>query len=59
MGVWAWLGRQLESLRREAGGASPMVSYVERMAAGSPAGPFHGAHDDEQARIVAAAFAEG
>jgi hypothetical protein len=45
----------LENLRREAGGASRMVSYVGRMAAG----PFHGAHDDEQARIVAAGFAEG
>ena len=57
MGAWAWLDRRFEHLRRELGCKSPTVSYVGRPESGSPAGSFHGDHDDDQARIVASAFA--
>ncbi len=56
MGAYAWLDRRVEQVRREAGAALPTMGYVGRAEAGSPAGSFHGAHDDEQARIVADAF---
>ena len=57
MGAWSWLDRRLEAIRRDAGAATPAVAYVGRAEAASPAGSFHGDHDDEQARIVAEAFA--
>ncbi len=57
MGAWSWLDRQVEQVRCDTGAATPRMSYVGRSEAGSPAGSFHGDHDDEQRRIVAAAFA--
>ncbi len=56
MGAWSWLDRRLETVRREAGAASPAVDYVGRPESGSPAGSFHGDHDDEQVRIASEAF---
>ncbi len=59
MGAWSYLDRKLERVRRETGARWPQVTYVGRRESGSPAGCFHGDHDDEQARIVAAAFEGG
>ena len=56
MGAWFYLDRRLEQVRKEAGARALRVNYVGRRESGSPAGSFHGDHDGEQARIVAAAF---
>ena len=56
MGAWSWLDRRIEAVRREAATSVAALSYVGRPEAGSPAGSFHGDHEDEQARIVAQAF---
>ena len=56
MGAWSYLDRRLEEIRVDAGGRVPRLAYVGRSEAGSPAGSFHGDHDDEQARIVTDAF---
>lgn len=56
MGAWCWLDRRVERVRRDAGATLPAMRYVGRAESGSPAGSFHGDHDDEQERIVAAAF---
>lgn len=56
MGAWSYLDRRVEQVRRDAGARIPSMTYVGRAESGSPAGSFHGDHDQEQARIVAAAF---
>jgi 2-oxoglutarate dehydrogenase E1 component len=57
MGAWRWLDRQLEALATEAGCLHPRLDYVGRPASPSPAGSFHGAHDDDQRAILEQAFA--
>jgi 2-oxoglutarate dehydrogenase E1 component len=57
MGAWRWLDRQLETLATEAGCLRPRLHYVGRPASPSPAGSFHGAHDDDQRAILEQAFA--
>ena len=56
MGAWSFLDRQVERGRQQAGARVPQMAYVGRVEAGSPAGCFHGDHEDEQARIVTDAF---
>ncbi|MFC3127347.1 2-oxoglutarate dehydrogenase E1 component [Pseudoroseomonas globiformis] len=57
MGAWRWLDRQLETLTTEAGCVHPRPAYAGRPASASPAGSFHGAHDDDQRAILEQAFA--
>lgn len=55
MRAWSDLDRRIEQTRHNMGCRSAGVAYVGRPEAGSPAGFFHGDHDDEQARNVAIA----
>ena len=57
MGAWRWLDRRLERLGAAAGMEAPRAAYAGRPESPSPAGSFHGAHDDEQRAIVVQAFA--
>ncbi|PWC29015.1 2-oxoglutarate dehydrogenase E1 component [Teichococcus aestuarii] len=57
MGAWRWLDRQLETIATEAGCRHPRLAYVGRSASPSPAGSFHGTHDEEQDAILEQAFA--
>ncbi|WP_161600951.1 2-oxoglutarate dehydrogenase E1 component [Teichococcus oryzae] len=57
MGAWRWLDRQLETIATEAGCLHPRAAYAGRPASPSPAGSFHGAHDDDQRAILEQAFA--
>jgi 2-oxoglutarate dehydrogenase E1 component len=56
MGAWVWLDRRIENLRRAVGAEFAAPFYVGRPEAGSPAGSFHGDHDNDQLRIFESAF---
>jgi 2-oxoglutarate dehydrogenase E1 component len=59
MGAWNWLDRRLEKIARGAGCLNPTFHYAGRPESASPAGSFHGSHDNDQRAIVERAFALG
>ncbi|TWB86027.1 2-oxoglutarate dehydrogenase E1 component [Bradyrhizobium macuxiense] len=56
MGAWTWLDRRLEAAAKDAGCIQPTFTYVGRPESASPAGSFHGYHDDDQREVVKRAF---
>ncbi len=59
MGAWHWLDRRLEALAKDAGCQQPTFHYIGRPESSSPAGSFHGSHDDDQRAIVERALSVG
>ena len=57
MGAWSALDRCLESVLTRAGARHPTVARLGRAASPSPAGSFHGEHDQDQQALYRAAFA--
>lgn len=56
-GAWNYLDRRLESLLQRTGASCPRVSCIARPEQSSPAGSFHGDHENDQRELVARAFA--
>jgi 2-oxoglutarate dehydrogenase E1 component len=56
MGAWNWLDRRLENIAKGAGCVHSTFTYVGRPESASPAGSFHGRHDEDQHAIVERAF---
>jgi 2-oxoglutarate dehydrogenase E1 component len=56
MGAWNFLDRPLADLRERAGARQSRLSCISRPESPSPAGSFHGHHEDHQKRLVAQAF---
>jgi len=56
MGAWSYVDRRLERVLAEAGLAGTVVRSIARPEASSPAGSFHGDHENDQKRLVAEAL---
>jgi len=59
MGALDYVRPRLEAVLRDAGWRDPVLRVVARKASASPAGSFHGRHDDDQAALVDRALHPG